>query len=226
MALKKGFLYRLTVAAAPVLYSLISSLLFSTCRVTHHQKENIDACDRMSGPFIAAFWHYSIFYVIQLAKGRSWVAMVSGSQDGEYISQLLRKMGYITVRGSRGKGGLRALKQMVTLMGEGKNAAIVADGSQGPPLIVQAGVILLASKTGAPVLPVAWAGDRCWIFRSWDRTVLPKPFSKIAMWYGDPLFVPKDIKSSDIEHYRMELEKRLNDLYSTAWAQFGIKKHW
>jgi len=139
----------------------------------------------------------------------------------------LTRMGLATVRGSRGKGGLRALKEMKAAMdGEGKKAAIVVDGSQGPALKVQAGAILLASKTGAPILPFVWGADRYWAFKSWDRTVLPKPFAELAVYYGASLHVPAGIRAVDLEAYRLNLEERLNKLYCRAWGRFGIEHHW
>jgi len=202
-------------------------LLFSTCRVRECGREYYDELFNKKAPFIAAFWHYSIFYTMHhRIEGRDWVAMVSGSADAEYVSSLLNRLGLATVRGSRGKGGLRALKEMMACMGDkGKKAAIVVDGSQGPALKVQAGAILLASKTGAPILPFVWGADRYWAFKSWDRTVLPKPFAKLAVYYGAPLYVPAGIRAADLEACRVDLEGRLLALYRQAWGRFGIERH-
>lgn len=222
MALKKGFVYKMTLWLAPIIYSGISRLLFLTCRVTVYGGERLTALEEKGRPFIAAFWHYSIFYIVHRARGRRWVAMVSASEDGEYISRILQGMGFETVRGSRNRSGISALRGMISAMQQDNlNGAIVADGSQGPARKVQAGVILLAAKTGNPILPVAWAADRYWAFRSWDKTVLPKPFAKISLHHGEPLVVPEKLSSEELESYRLELEKRLNGLYETAWRAGG-----
>ncbi|WP_228130016.1 lysophospholipid acyltransferase family protein [Desulfocapsa sulfexigens] len=155
----------------------------------------------------------------------SGVAMVSASKDGEYISRVANKLGYSTVRGSRKKGGLQAIKSLVRHMRAGQNAAIVADGSQGPARVVQAGCIVLASRAGVPVLPMLWSCNRYKRFGSWDGTVLPLPFSKIDFFYGEPLYVAPKIKSEDVEDYRLILENRLSDLYDEAWALHGKKEH-
>ncbi|HIJ78072.1 MAG: lysophospholipid acyltransferase family protein [Desulfobulbaceae bacterium] len=226
MAIKDGWRYRLTLAIAPYIYRIVSRLLFATCRVEDHGGANMAGLEKGGRPFIAAFWHYSIFYVVHRSRGKRWVAMVSASKDGEYISRILQGMGYETVRGSKGKGGLGALRGMVAAVrNKGLNAAIVADGSQGPAREVQAGVILLAAKTGAPILPVAWAADRYLVFRSWDRTVLPKPFAKIKMYYGAPLRVPEKLSAEELEAQRLLLEQRLNELYAKAWQGFGSAGH-
>ena len=200
-------------------------MLFATCRVRRYGREHYDELFQSPKPFIAAFWHYSVFYTMHLIEGRKWVAMVSASSDAEYVSKFLNRLGLITVRGSRRKGGLRALKQMTALMAEGMKAAIVADGSQGPALQVQAGAIYLASKTGAPILPFVWGAERYWAFHSWDRAVLPKPFARLALYYGEPMYVPAKLRSADLEAYRLRLEERLNDLYHQAWGHFGIEHH-
>lgn len=227
MAVIKNFWYQLSLRLGPLIFQLITRLLFATCRVEDNGIEKLKQCESHGRPFIAAFWHYSIIYIVNISKdkGRRWVAMVSASTDGEYIARILQIMGYETVRGSRTKGGLGALKEMIAWLGKGYNAAIVADGSKGPARQVQAGVILLACRSGVPILPVVWAADRYIVFRSWDRTVLPKPFSRISMWYGEPLSVPAEIKSEELEQYRLELEKRLNHLYVAAWARFGKTEH-
>ena len=221
-----GFWYRVSLKIVPSLYTALSRLLFSTCRQQEYGREHYERLWQADRPFIAAFWHYSVFYTIHRIKGKKWVAMVSGSDDAEYISRLLNGMGLATVRGSRRKGGLAALKEMMAVMeDENRKAAIVADGSQGPPLKLQAGAILLASKTGAPILPFVPAADRYWAFKSWDRTFLPKPFARLAVYYGEPFTVPANIRSKDLEKYRQELEERMKMLYAEAWGQFGKQGH-
>jgi lysophospholipid acyltransferase (LPLAT)-like uncharacterized protein len=221
----KKLLYQLSLLIVPPLYWLISSLLFLSCRVKEYGREDLDKCSQ-KGPFIAALWHYSVFCSFTSIKGKDWVAMVSGSKDAEYVSELLNRVGVRTVRGSRGKGGLRAIKDMVVIVKEQqRNAVIIADGSQGPARKVQAGAILLASKSGTPIIPTAWALNRYKAFRSWDRTILPMPFAKMVISYGEPLYVPAKIKAVDLEKYRLDLESRLNGVYHQAWSCFGKKRH-
>lgn len=219
-------LYRASLRLVPPLYRALSSLLFASCRIERHGQERYQQFLASGQPFIACFWHYSLAFVLPEIVGRDWVAMVSASRDAEYVSRILNGMGLATVRGSRGKGGLAALKAMMAAIGEqGRKAAIVADGSQGPALKAQAGVILLASKTGVPILPFAAAADRYWAFRSWDRTVLPKPFSRVALCFGQPFVVPPGVGSSELEAYRRDLEGRMLALYGEAWGRFAASGH-
>lgn len=151
--------------------------------------------------------------------------MVSASDDAEFVARILARQGVESVRGSRNRGGVSALKGLIDLMRKGCNAVIVADGSKGPARIMQAGAVLLAGKAAAPVLPIVVAADRYWAFRSWDRTLLPKPFARLDLWYGDLMAVPENARSEDIERCRLEMEHRLNDLYVRAWGEFGKKSH-
>jgi hypothetical protein len=226
MSVRKKLGYRISLALAPSFYRFMTGLLFLSCRIEVRGRENLEELDRRRQPFIAAFWHYGLFYIMELSKGRSWVAMVSASKDGEYIARILESVGYETVRGSRNRGGIGALKGLVAaVLHRGRNAAIVADGSQGPPLQAQPGAVLLASKTGAPIVPCGWGADRYFTFKSWDRTVLPKPFARIVVIIATPLVVPPDLKAAGIEEYRVELERRLQENYDEVWGCFGRKAH-
>jgi lysophospholipid acyltransferase (LPLAT)-like uncharacterized protein len=228
MAVKQpGIGQRFALWLVPLVYTMLVRLLFVTCRVRVVGDEHRQWCYSRPVPFIAAFWHYSVFAVIELHRnrGKRWAAMVSASDDAEYVARLLERQGGVTVRGSRNRSGVRALKGLIDLMRQGYNAAIVADGSQGPPRVMQAGALMLAGKSGAPILPVVVAADRYWAFRSWDRTVLPKPFSRLVLAYGEPLTVPADCGVEGLEPYRLELEIRLNRLYDLAWRAVGRLPH-
>lgn len=226
MAVKKGLLYRLALAVAPYLYLGLTKPLFATYREVTHGEEHFRRILASGEPCILCMWHYSFLYVTQRIKGRDWVIMVSPSADAEFISRILTSMGRETVRGSRTKGGLAALKEMIAVVrGQAKSAAIVADGSQGPALEIQAGVILLASKTGAPILPVAWGADRYWAVNSWDHTALAKPFARLTFCFGEPLSVPAALKSEDLERHRLVLEERMLDLYAQAWGPYHPEGH-
>ncbi len=223
--MKNGFWYRVSLNVLPFIFVWLTRVLFVTCRVKTHGQKYRDQIDRSGMPAVASFYHYTILFIFYYLRNDSGVAMVSASKDGEYISRVANKLGYETVRGSRKKGGLQAIKGLIRHMKKGMNAAIVADGSQGPARVVQAGCIVLASRAGAPILPMLWSCNRYKRFGSWDGTVLPLPFSKVDFFYGEPLYVPPKIKSEEIEKYRLVLENRLNDLYDEAWAIQAKKEH-
>ncbi len=219
-----SFVYKASLAIIPRLYLGLSRILFISCRLKVGGKEHLDMVVRQGGG-IATFWHYSILYIFYHLRSFPAAVMVSASKDGEYIARLARLLGHIPVRGSSNQRGVAGLKHLLREVRAGKNAGIVADGSQGPARKAQAGSILLASMSGRPILPMAWAASRYKAFRSWDLTVFPLPFCTIFFQYGEPLSVPKGIRGDEVEIYRLELEHRLNRVYETAWQRVGRRPH-
>ncbi len=228
MSLRKKVLYRASLVLGPLLFKLLTGLLFLTCRIDWVGREHLDRLNREKQPLIAAFWHYGVFLILYLSRmrGRRWVAMVSSSKDGEYVAGIVESFGFEAVRGSRNRRGVGALKEMIKAVRDRQlSAAIVADGSQGPPLVAQPGAVMLAGRTGVPIMPAGWAADRYWSFHSWDRTVLPKPFARIVVKIGEPLSVPGGLDTKELEEYRQELDRRLMQLYRDCWAVFGRDAH-
>lgn len=224
LAARHPRLHRLSLWLVPRLYSLLTRLLLATCRVEFPDRERCKALV-FGPPCIFAFWHYSLVYVIHLARKGRWVAMVSGSGDGEYVARILEHQGTRTVRGSSGRGGARALRRMLRLIGVDGNGAIVADGSRGPALVLQGGAVMMAARLAVPVVPIAWAADRYWTVSSWDRTVIPKPFSRIRVRCGEPFSVPEKAGREELEECRKRLEAEMLALYREVWGAFGRERH-
>jgi len=218
-------LHRLALQVVPWLVAWLVRAWFGTCRITvhglDHRRSTLDAGRKV----VASFWHYTFLFVFYQLRRESATVMVSASRDGEYIARLAEEFGFSTARGSRNNRGAQALKDLLKLAAAGESTAIVADGSQGPPRIAQPGAILLASRTGVPVLPVMWSASRYLTFRSWDRTAIPQPFARVDFYYGEPLYVPADLKGAGIEEYRQLLQDRLNELYERAWRRQGRTGH-
>ena len=208
----------------PRLFVFLSKFWYGSCRITQLGAEHMRYCEEHQ-PFIAAFWHNSILYMFHHLRRFSGTVMVSASRDGDYIAEVARLTGMEAVRGSSNRQGMRALREFIVRLKQGGNGGIVADGSQGPALKVQAGAIMLASKTGIPILPIVWSASRYWAFNSWDRTILPKPFSRLVVAYGEPLRVPDGLKPEQMEHYRCLLEEDMKRLYRRAWQEFGKQDH-
>ncbi len=217
-------LYKTSVAVIPRLYVALSLLWFGTCRVEVRSQENFDEA-LAHGAAVVPFWHYSVFYMLHHLRRYPGVAMVSASKDGEYIARVARLLNFETVRGSSNRFGVRALKGMVDHVRRGKNTGIVADGSQGPPLKVQPGAILLAAKSGSPIMPIVWAANCYKAFNSWDRTVIPLPFSRIILEYGELIWVEPELTAETLEQYRQRLEAAMNSMYRRLWGEFGPEGH-
>lgn len=217
-------LYKTSISVVPQLYVALSSLWFGTCRLEVRGQKNLDTV-LSAGAAVVPFWHYSVFYMLYHLRQYPGVAMVSASKDGEYIARVAHLLHFETVRGSSNRFGVRALKGMVDHVKQGKNAGIVADGSQGPPLKVQPGAILLAEKSGSPIVPIVWAAKHYTSFKSWDRTVLPLPLSPMLLEYGDPIYIEPQLSSTSIEAHRQRLEEIMNAMYQRLWREFGREGH-
>ena len=135
--------------------------------------------------------------------------MVSQSRDGEMISRTIKQFGFEAVRGSSSSGGSSALLALIKKLSEGADVAISPDGPRGPRYNLQMGVIHLAQKSGHPIVPVATSASKSLRLKSWDGFMIPLPFSRGALIYGDPLEVSSN---SDPEKKKNELEKRLREI--------------
>jgi len=219
------FWYRCSLAVVPRLVQGLLTLWFATIRVKLRDPIGFrEYALRDTG--IAAFWHYSFLYLFWYLRRYPAAIMVSASKDGAYIARLAEQMGHVPVRGSSNRGGVKALLEIIRAMQKCHlNAAIVADGSQGPAREAQAGCILMASKSGKPIFPIAWACTRTIRFNSWDQTLVPLPFSTLVLRHAEPLHVPPSLTSEQVEQYRLELEQRLNRIYEAVWNELELPLH-
>ena len=225
MAIKCNFCRKVAISLVAMIFKVLTATLYKTYRVQSKGYDVLFQRVADNQPFIFSFWHYSFAYFSMWTGGVPGVVMVSASNDGEFLAKILENKGYETVRGSRHRGGLGALKGLLKAVKKGRCPIIVADGSKGPARVVQAGAILLASRSGAPILPVCWSAKRYWVFNSWDRTAIPQPFSKVWELCAEPFYVPKGLDSEGLEEYRQRLEVVLNSLYDQAWARFDRLEH-
>ncbi|MGE4559223.1 MAG: lysophospholipid acyltransferase family protein [Desulfobulbus sp.] len=219
------FWYKCSLAVLPRLVQGLLTLWFATVRVKVRNGAEFHAfAARDNG--IASFWHYSFLYLFWYLRRYRSAIMVSASKDGAYIARLAEQMGHVPVRGSSNRGGVKALLEIIRVMQKQHlNAAVVADGSQGPARKAQAGCILMASKSGKPIWPIAWACSRFIRFHSWDQTLVPLPFSTLIIRHGEPLYIPSAIGAAEVEQYRLELEQRLNRIYTAAWNELELPAH-
>ena len=171
--------------------------------------------------FIFAFWHSRILLLCHRHKNLNASIMVSNSGDGEIIAQVLQRQGHNTVRGSTRKGGMRALIQQIEDMRtHTRPGVVIPDGPQGPRHKVKRGVVLLAQKTGVPIIPLAYSSSRRKVFKSWDRFLLPYPWSKGIIVYGRPIQVAPDVDEEAISAVMTELEAELNQITQLADDHF------
>ncbi|MDL1963851.1 MAG: lysophospholipid acyltransferase family protein [Deltaproteobacteria bacterium] len=143
--------------------------------------------------------------------------MVSGSKDGEFVVRILKRQGHEAIRGSTTKGGIKALSSLIKNLKEKQRPGlIIPDGPQGPRFKAKLGIIILARETGYPILPFSYSAKKIKVFTSWDRFILPYPFTKCIGIYGKPLFVPRDADRNELNRCLILLEKELCRLTSEA----------
>jgi hypothetical protein len=210
-AWKSSFTKRLQVAAiANVGYPLIA-VLGHTLRWRVEGLQHLDAIRASGRQPVMAFWHGRILPAAFYFRRQGIVVITSENFDGEWIARIIERLGYGTARGSTTRGGMRAVLQMAREMERGRTAGFTVDGPKGPARVAQPGAVWLARKTGNPVLPFHLEASTHWTMRSWDRTQIPKPFSTVALAVGEPFDV-----DGDIEDARLELERRLHALETSA----------
>ena len=178
-----------------------------------HHLDAIRAAGRQP---VMAFWHGRILSAAYYFRRRGIVVITSENFDGEWIARIIERFGYGTARGSTSHGARKAMLQLVRDMRQGKPAGFTLDGPRGPAQVAQPGAVWLAKATGNPVLPFHLEASRYWSLRSWDRTQIPKPFSRVALVVGEPFTVAASASDSDLEHCRAEVERRLKGLEQRA----------
>lgn len=201
------------------------SLMVKTMRFEYIGKEKEEEI-KERGNGILAFWHNRLLlfgYIYRDQKDA--YMMISRSRDGELISRFINHLGINSIRGSSSRGGKTAFKTLAKLLKKGYHAAITPDGPRGPRYQVQKGAINLSKISGAPIVPATYNASWKKVFNSWDRFILPLPFSRIVVIYGDPVTVPRNADAQMIEEKRMELENRLNEITKTADGYFEKGKN-
>ena len=138
------------------------------------------------------------------------MAVVSASRDGQYVADFIKQFGIGSLRGSSSRRGANALLGAIHAINEKKNVAFTPDGPRGPRYVLKPGPVILASKTGAPILPVSINASRYWEIKSWDGFQIPKPGAKITMIIGETIKVPADLDAEGIEKWRKTVEDALN----------------
>jgi lysophospholipid acyltransferase (LPLAT)-like uncharacterized protein len=140
-------------------------------------------------PHIFLLWHDSLLPLLWWHRRRGVTIVVSEAQDGQYLAEYARRIGYLEARGSSTRGGVRALIAVVKVLRGGGVAAFTPDGPRGPRREFKGGVLLAAQRGGASVLPLHAGADRAWRLASWDRFLIPKPFARVRIVYGAPFEV-------------------------------------
>ncbi len=217
-----SFKDRWLIRAADFSFYCLINLVGSTVKFEVEGWENWEAASRNGHIPIYTFWHNIIFLSIYFWQRRRIAVMTSQSFDGEYIARFVQRFGNGAARGSSTRGATGAMIEMVRLMRAGNPTAFTIDGPKGPRYVAKLGSVLLAKKTGNPILPFTIAAKQRWELKgTWDHTQFPRPFTRARVLIAPPIFVATDSEGESLEAKRVELQTALDSLQQRGeqWRQ-------
>ncbi len=204
---------RFLIRAADLAFFLLIKLIGRTIRWQVEGWENWGAATREGQVPIYTFWHNRVFLATYFWQKRRIVVMTSQSFDGEYIARFIQRFGYGAARGSSTRGAVGAIIEMARLMRAGSPTAFTIDGPKGPRYVAKMGAVLLAKKTGQPILPFTITAQKFWeAKRSWDGFQVPFPFSRARVDIAPPIYVAPDTNDEQLEAKRNELQAALDEI--------------
>jgi lysophospholipid acyltransferase (LPLAT)-like uncharacterized protein len=210
---KEWKFFLLQALIKPIYYLLV---LYSKTLRFREENDQILLGHMRRGPVILASWHQRLFGGFFLPRQYKLTIpiMVSRSRDGDFIAGIAKNTGFFPVRGSSSRGGREALRGMVSAVMEYGIGGHALDGPTGPPRVVKAGLIAMAQRSGAMICPVYVIYEKYWIFNSWDRFMVPKPFSRVLICFSQTMeTLPAYLDGPDFEAFRKKIEDQMIRTY-------------
>src|SRR6266550_6802560 len=207
-----SFKDRWLIRAADLAFFILIKLIGRTVKFEIDGWENWEAAARDGKIPIYTFWHNRVFLSTDFWQKRRIVVMTSRSFDGEYIARFIQRFGYGAARGSSTRGATGAVVEMVRLMRAGCPTAFTIDGPKGPRHVAKMGAVLLAKKTGQPILPFTITAARHWEAKSWDGFQVPFPFTTARVEISPPIYVTADSDDETLSAKRDELQNALDKI--------------
>jgi len=208
-----SFKDRCLIRAADLAFFVLIKLIGGTVKFEIEGWENWEAASVEGKIPIYTFWHNRIFLSIYFWQRRRIVVMTSQSFDGEYIARFVQRFGNGAARGSSTRGATGAFVEMVRLVRAGCPTAFTIDGPKGPRYVAKMGAVLLAKKTGQPILPFTITAARFWeAKKSWDRSQVPRPFTRARVDIAAPIYVGPDADDGELDKKRDELQRALDEV--------------
>lgn len=207
---------RALIRSADLGFYLLIRAIGRTIRYETEGWENFEAIAAAGKLPIYAFWHDRIFASTYFFRNRRIAVITSQSKDGEYIARFIQRLGYGAIRGSSTRGGVGALVEMIKAMRAGTPTAFTVDGPKGPRYEAKPGAVLLAKKTGNPIMPFVVECEKYKTVGSWDRLQIPVPFTRAKLMIGEPIYVQADADGEAVEAKRRELQLSLDAMVSAG----------
>ncbi len=212
---------RLKLALIPPVAATLAKVLYALNRREVRDAHYFEECLRDHGQIVVGIWHETALMAAAHFQGHNFHVLTSYSFDGELAARLLACYKIESVRGSSSRGGSEGLVQLEKALELVKVVGLTMDGPRGPHREAKPGLAILAARTGAPLLPVAFAPSRAWRLRTWDRFPIPKPFGRIICAFGPPIPAPQNETREAIDAARIQLQDALNALHTGLEQEFG-----
>ncbi len=206
------FRERLIIRTAGFAFYSLIGLIGSTLRFETSGYQNFDQVKSDGKLPIYTFWHDRIVAGTYFFRDKGIIVLSSSSFDSEYTARCIQRFGFGIIKGSSTRGGTQALVGMIRAMRQGYTTAFTLDGPKGPRYVAKSGPILLAKKTGNPMVPFVVETKKFWTIKSWDRLRIPHPLSRAIVIVGEPIYVDADAKDDALEAKRLELQASLDAL--------------
>lgn len=201
---------QLVIGAADLAFYTLIRVIGRTIRYETSGLEHLDAVEKAGKLPIYTFWHDRIFAAAWYFRNRGIAVITSQSKDGEYIARFIQRLGYGAIRGSSTRGGVGALVEMIKAMRNGTPTAFTVDGPKGPRYEAKPGPVLLAKKTGDPIVPFVVECARFWTVKSWDKLQIPKPFTRARLIIERPIYVGANADEQELSGKLRELQLSLD----------------
>jgi len=211
MGLAKEIKYFLIQRLLPSPAYHLLRIYTKTIRITFEGDGPVLSHLKAGNRVLFACWHqrfFGGFYFPEKYRLKPCI-MISQSRDGDFIAAVVERMNWLPVRGSSTRGGRAVLREMSETLVKQTVGAHIVDGPTGPPRVIKTGLLSIARNAGADVCPAYVVYGRCWIFNSWDRFMVPKPFSRVLIRFGELFSVPPDLDSESFENLRLSIEETM-----------------
>jgi lysophospholipid acyltransferase (LPLAT)-like uncharacterized protein len=216
-SLRQRIVLRLIIVAGYWLIRLIGSTLRIAVSYEAGGQQTLD-----QRPLIASLWHSCQIPSAYIFRKMGIRVMSSNSYDGEYMGRIIHKFGFVAVKGSSSRNAVRALLGLRRALEEGWTVAFTLDGPRGPRRKVKPGPAALARSTGLAMTMYHAAVEKAWVLNTWDRLMIPMPFSRVLVRFGKLIPVPKDASDEELQHYTQELQSALDRV--CEFAESNVSK--
>lgn len=215
----KAWWRRVRPSVAGGLVAWFAGLLGRTLRI---QREGFEPIEALDGGKILCGWHGRSFLAATDWRMRGYWVMISHSRDGEIQNRVFQSLGFNIIRGSTGRGGERALVEAVKVLRKGATMAMTPDGPRGPSGVLQSGVMFMALKSGAALVPIGISARPRILAKSWDRYLVPLPFARAYLVAGEPIYLKPGSSPEEQEEVRRAFEVELHRIEAVAEARMGF----